>query len=67
MKHHFTDSTSIEYCSYDDKENVLTIKFVNGKQYSYSDVPKDKFDELKQAKSAGKYFQTKIRNNHKLI
>jgi hypothetical protein len=48
-------------------DNVLYIKFKSGKTYSYSPVTKEKYEEFKNAESAGKYFHTNFKMNSELI
>ena len=43
-------------CSYNDETEELTVTFTSGKSYTYIDVPRRTYDELIEAKSAGKYF-----------
>lgn len=43
-------------CTYDDESEVLNVTFTNGKIYYYQDVSRRIYDELIEARSAGKYF-----------
>ena len=52
----FENSTMLDSCSYDDESEELTVTFNGGKSYIYIDVPRRVYDELIEAKSAGKYF-----------
>lgn len=52
----FENSSMLKDCSYDDESSELTVTFTNGKSYTYIDVSKRTYDELIDAKSAGKYF-----------
>ena len=52
----FTNSSMLASCYYDDETEELTVTFTNGKPYIYIDVPRRVYDELIEAKSAGKYF-----------
>lgn len=65
--HKFENSSSIAACDYDDENNVLTVEFVRGKSYQYADVPYSVYEDLKDAESPGKYFQSYIRNVYKLV
>lgn len=65
--HKFENSSSITSCDYDDENNVLTVEFTRGKSYQYADVPKSVYEDLKDAESPGKYFQSYIRNVYKLV
>ena len=67
MRHDFTNSTSLRYADYDEAEKVLTVCFASGKEYMYEDVPKDIYQNLIDANSAGKYFQSVIKPKYKVI
>jgi len=67
MRHEFENSTSLRFAEYDTVDSVLTIGFQSGKDYRYADVPKDVYQELVEAKSAGKFFISCIKNNYKLV
>lgn len=55
-----TNSSALYGFSYEDQK--LTIFFNSGESITYLDVPKKTVDELQEAKSAGLYFNTKIRD-----
>jgi len=57
-----TRSGMISKITYDESEKLLTLTFASGGAYSYKDVPKEVFDGLLAAESAGKYFHANIRN-----
>lgn len=65
--HTFENSSSIQSCDYDDDNQILTVTFVRGKSYQYEDVPKSIYEDLKDAESPGKYFQSYIKNVYKVI
>lgn len=67
MRHDFTNSTSLRYAEYDSADKVLTICFSSGKEYKYADVPKDVYQELIEAQSAGKFFQQYVKPYYKVI
>lgn len=52
----FENSSMLSSCSYDDEGEILSVTFTNGKIYHYQDVPRRIYDELIDARSAGKYF-----------
>lgn len=52
----FENSSMLSSCSYDDESEVLSVTFTNGKIYYYQDVSRRTYDELIEARSAGKYF-----------
>lgn len=57
-----TDSTSIVLVTYNEKRSKLVVKFKSGQVYAYAGVPDNVFEEIQWADSAGKYFNTNIRN-----
>lgn len=65
--HKFENSSSLLSCDYDDNKQILSVTFVRGKEYQYADVPKPVYEDLKDAESPGKYFQSYIRNAYKVI
>lgn len=67
MRHDFTNSSSLSYAEYDTVDKVLTVMFTSGKPYRYADVPKEVYQELTEAKSAGKFFQAYIKGRYKVI
>ena len=60
---HKLNSTSIEHIDFHEP-STLEIKFHSGAIYHYKDCPKDHFEALKVAKSAGGYFRTRILNRY---
>lgn len=54
----FENSSMLLDCSYNDETEELTVTFTNGKVYCYQDVPRRTYDELIDARSAGKYFNS---------
>lgn len=67
MHHDFKDSTSISSADYDIVEKILTITFNSGSSYRYADVPKEVYQELTEARSAGKFFQQYIKPVYKVL
>ena len=61
-KHSFNDSSVIASCSYDDETSELTITFLNGRDYTYTDVLFNTYQDLINAKSPGKHFAS-IKNS----
>lgn len=59
-----TRSGMIKSIGYDDVEKLLTLEFNSGGSYQYSDVPKEVFDGLLNAESAGKYFHAIIKGKY---
>lgn len=56
LNHTFENSSMLAKASYDTETEELTVTFMNGKFYTYIDVPRRTYDELIEARSAGKYF-----------
>lgn len=48
----------LQACSYDAEAKELTVTFMNGRDYTYSDVEKSTYEELIGAPSPGKYFNS---------
>ena len=47
---------------YAEGKKILEIEFSSGEVYHYFDVPKELFIGLLNAESAGKFFNTRIKN-----
>lgn len=58
--HEFTNSSMLNSAEYNDETFELTVTFNNGKQYTYTDVIINTYQDLINAPSAGAYF-----NSHK--
>jgi hypothetical protein len=54
--HQFENSSMLSSAEYNDETEELTVTFINGKSYTYIDVPRRTYDELISANSPGKYF-----------
>lgn len=67
MKHIFANSTSLNSAEYDAIDKILTVTFNSGSSYRYADVPKEVYQELIEAKSAGKFFQAYIKGQYKVV
>lgn len=62
-------SSNIDEIGYDATTSTLYIKFKNNRLYSYDNVPKSVYDNLKSASSIGGFFHQNIRDvyvTHKL-
>ncbi len=59
----------VEAVKYDEETKALTITFRGGRQYTYSDVPKDLADGLHQSSSKGSFIHSYIKNKfpHKTV
>ncbi len=58
----FIDSSVLHSCAWSEDQEALIIVFNSGAVWLYSDATVEHFDNLKKAQSAGKYFNTNIRN-----
>jgi len=58
----FIDSSVLHSCAWSDDQEALIIVFNSGAVWLYSDATVEHFEALKKAQSAGKYFNTNIRN-----
>lgn len=54
----FPDSTMLASCEWNSTDNELTVTFKNGRSYVYVDVEKQTYDDLINATSAGRYFNS---------
>lgn len=54
-------SSNLSAMRHDEETRLLQIRFQSGKTYDYKDVPADVADGLKQADSAGRYFNSSIK------
>lgn len=61
---HPLKSNVIESCAYDEEAKELTLDFKSGGSHKYSDVPKEVFEGICSADSAGKYFHSQIRGKY---
>lgn len=58
LRHTFKESSMLLNAYYDTDEKEMTVTFINGRSYTYENVPKDVYEELTTTKSAGRYFNT---------
>ena len=54
------DSSFIESVSYLEEETVLEVEFKNGLTYRYFSVPKEIYENLKDAQSVGSTFNKEV-------
>jgi hypothetical protein len=57
-------SSVIASFSYSARNSELTITFVSGRRYVYTDVPQDVFEAFKAASSKGTFFNNEIRDGY---
>lgn len=55
-------SSNVESIGYDEATQTLRIRFLNGSEYDYRNVPIVEFDALKNAPSVGSYLNHNIKN-----
>ena len=55
-------SSVIRSFRYDPKDESLAIRFVSGRRYRYSAVPKAIYEEMVRSSSKGEYFNEHIRD-----
>ncbi len=57
------DSTILAWGAYSPERRLLELGFRTGEVYEYFDVPPERYRELIQADSKGRYFNLHIRNH----
>lgn len=55
-------SSNVDSIGYDEKLQILYIRFLNGSTYIYKGVPIIEFEGLKNASSVGSYLHRNIKN-----
>ena len=58
------DSSFIDAAAYYEPLGMFEVKFKNGTEYSYRDVPKDVFDEFMKSPSKGEFFNRVIKEKY---
>ena len=58
------ESSNLHSVRYDDEQEILLLKFLNGSVYEYYDVPEEVYDELITADSKGSYAYHNICYNY---
>lgn len=61
---HPVQSSMIEAVGYDSINSTLYIRFQNGRDFQYFGVSQNTFDNLRNAPSAGRYFNSEIKDFH---
>lgn len=64
LMNHVLGSSQIETMGYDAETKTLAVKFKSGGEYHYTGVPPEKFEELRSAKSKGKFLHAKVKPFH---
>ena len=57
-------STVIRTFSYQPEAQRLFVTFVNGRRYSYGEVPPEVYAEMKRAFSKGSFFNRRVRDRY---
>lgn len=57
-------SSNIVESTYDTSNKTMTIKFNNGIEYEYKEVPHEIYVQFRMAESQGKFFSSKISKNY---
>lgn len=57
-------SSNVESIGYDEVNQILYIRFLNGSTYIYKGVSKYEFDGLLNAPSIGSYLHRNIKNSY---
>jgi lysyl-tRNA synthetase class 2 len=60
-------STVIHSFAYDPERHELRIRFQSGREYTYRDVPRDQYDDMKRAYAKGEYFNRHIRDRYPFV
>jgi len=60
-------SSSLAGAGFDEKTGTMAVLFRNGRKYHYPNVTRKDFDELMNAKSAGKHFNQVIRGKFESV
>lgn len=58
-------SSAISQVEYQEKEKTLSVYFTDATNSTYHGVPKELYQGLLKAKSAGGFFNDKIRDHYK--
>ena len=58
-------SSNIAAIGFSEEDNTLFVEFTRGGIYSYSGVPKEEFDNLRDAGSVGGYFASNIKRAYR--
>jgi len=55
------ESSTIREIGFDEASEKLLVRFKDGGLYTYSDVPKEVYEEMLSARSVGRYFHQNVR------
>lgn len=65
MKYHLMPSTVVASFSYDHESQTLKVVFRSGMVYDYINVPREKYEEMRNAFSKGSYLNTEIKGKYR--
>jgi hypothetical protein len=57
-------SSMIGAVAYDDERRDLHVRFASGQTYTYADVPREVFEALLAAESAGRYLNASVKGRY---
>ncbi len=57
-------SSNVESIGYDEGTQTLRVRFLNGSEYDYKNVPVMEFEQLKNAQSVGSYMNRNIKGSY---
>jgi hypothetical protein len=57
-------SSNIAAIKYDDESETLSVRFKDGDEYEYFDVPSGLYDDFMSASSKGRFFHQNIKDNY---
>jgi hypothetical protein len=60
------DSSVIALIAYDEDNEILEVRFRNGRTYRYFRVPPDEHEALLAAESVGRYFNEVIKPRYRV-
>lgn len=58
------ESSNVKQFTYSTNSKTLTVEFNNGSVYSYSTVPINIFNEMKEAKSVGSFLSREVKGKY---
>ncbi len=58
------ESSNVEKIGYEESTQTLRVRFLNGSEYDYKNVPIMEFEQLKNAQSVGSYLNRNIKGNY---
>lgn len=56
------NSSNIESIGYDDENQQVYVRFLNGSTYAYKGVPMHEFENLRDSASLGSYLHRNFKN-----